>query len=232
MASLTCSCSKHVGENLKYCKCGIYMIRYGKDPRQKQRYFCKKCKITKVEFYTYRAYKQEINQNIISLTKEGVGILGTARLLTISPTTLLKRIKQIASNIAQPAISKDKTYEIDEMRTFIGNKKKLVWIVYALEKESKKIVGFNVGARTNKTLSKVIETVTHSNPKKIYTDKLINFKSLINMEIHNTKNRATNSIERMNLTLRIHLKRLNRRSIAYSRSVVVLSAVLRICFWG
>ncbi|OYU93847.1 MAG: transposase, partial [Bacteroidetes bacterium B1(2017)] len=48
----------------------------------------------------------------------------------------------------------------------------------------------------------------------------------------NTKNRATNSIERMNLTLRTHLKRLNRRSIAFSRSVVVLSAVLRIYFWG
>jgi transposase-like protein len=44
------------------------MIKHGKDPRQKQRYFCKKCKTTKVEFYTYKAYKQEINQNIIALT--------------------------------------------------------------------------------------------------------------------------------------------------------------------
>jgi insertion element IS1 protein InsB len=232
MASLACSCYKHVGDNLKYCKCGIYMIRYGKDSKMKQRYFCKKCKTTKVEFYTYNAYKQETNQNIVSLTKEGVGILGTARLLKISPTTLLKRIKEIASNIAQPAIPKDKSYEIDEMRTFCKTKDKLVWIVYALEKESKKIVSFNVGARTNKTLAKVIKTVTLSNPKKIYTDKLINYKSLIEKGIHNTKNRATNSIERMNLTLRTHLKRLNRRSIAFSRSVVVLSAVLRIYFWG
>jgi IS1 family transposase len=198
----------------------------------KQRYFCKKCKTTKVEFYTYKAYKQEINQNIVSLTKEGVGILSTARLLAISPTTLLKRIKQIASNITQPSISIGKTYEIDEMRTFIINKNKLIWIVYALEKESRKIVSFNVGARTNKTLSKVIKTVTLSNPKKIYTDKLINYKYLIDNKIHNTKNRATNSIERMNLTLRTHLKRLKRRSLAFSRSLVVLSAVLRIYFWG
>jgi IS1 family transposase len=198
----------------------------------KQRYFCKRCKIIKVEFYTYKAYKQEINQNIAALTKEGVGILGTARLLAISPTTLLKRIKEIASNITQPAISKNKSYEIDEMRTFIGNKNRLIWIVYALEKESRKIVSFNVGARTNKTLSKVIETVTLSNPKKIYTDKLINYKSLIKKEIHNFRNRSTNHIERMNLTLRTHLKRLNRRSAAFSKSIVMLSSVLKIYFWA
>ena len=173
----------------------------------KQRYFCKRCKIIKVEFYTYKAYKQEINQNIAALTKEGVGILGTARLLAISPTTLLKRIKEIASNITQPAISMDKSYEIDEMRTFIGNKNssstsslsRLIWIVYALEKESRKIVSFNVGTRTNKTLSKVIETVSLSN-----------------------------------LTLRIHLKRLNSRSLAFSRCVVVYSVLLKIyllTFW-
>jgi IS1 family transposase len=208
------------------------MIKYGKDSKMKQRYFCKKCKTTKVEFYTYKAYKQEINENIVALTKEGVGILGTARLLAISPTTLLKRIKQIASNIIQPAISTGKSYEIDEMRTFYKRKEKLVWIVYSLEKESRKIVSFNVGSRTNKTLSKVIETVTLSNPKKIYTDKLINYKYLIDNKIHNTRNRATNSIERMNLTLRTHLKRLNRRTLAFTRSVVLLSSILKIYFWA
>jgi IS1 family transposase len=208
------------------------MIKHGKDSKMKQRYFCKRCKTTKVEFYTYKAYKHEINQSIVALTKEGVGILGTARLLAISPTTLLKRIKEIASNITQPAISKNKSYEIDEMRTFIGNKNRLIWIVYALEKESRKIVSFNVGARTNKTLSKVIETVTLSNPKKIYTDKLINYKSLIKKEIHNFRNRSTNHIERMNLTLRTHLKRLNRRSAAFSKSIVMLSSVLKIYFWA
>ena len=208
------------------------MIKYGKDSKMKQRYFCKRCKTTKVEFYTYKAYKQEINQNIVALTKEGVGILGSARLLAISPTTLLKRIKEIAAKITPPAISIGKTYEIDEMRTFYKHKDKLVWIVYALEKESRKVVSFNVGARTNKTLSKVIETVTLSNPKKIYTDKLINYKSLIKKEIHNFRNRSTNHIERMNLTLRTHLKRLNRRSIAFSKSIVMLSSVLKIYFWA
>ncbi|MCP9747531.1 hypothetical protein EGI24_12540 [Lacihabitans sp. CS3-21] len=44
----------------------------------------------------------------------------------------------------------------------------------------------------------------------MYSDKLVNYKYLINKDIHKTKNRATNFIKRMNLTLKTHLKRLNR----------------------
>ncbi len=65
MAVLACSCSSCVGERIKHCKCGTSMIKYGKESKMKQRYFCKKCKTTKVEFYIYKAYKQEINQNVV-----------------------------------------------------------------------------------------------------------------------------------------------------------------------
>ena len=74
MASLACSCSKHVGENIKHCECGNCMIKHGKDSRQKQRYFCKKCNKTKVESYTYKAYKQDINQNIVYVFLGGIDI--------------------------------------------------------------------------------------------------------------------------------------------------------------
>ena len=67
--------------------------------------------------------RQHLNNNIIALTKEGVGIRGTARLLCISPTTLINRIKKIASEIKEPVLSKGKTYEVDELRTFIKKKK-------------------------------------------------------------------------------------------------------------
>ncbi|WP_343791129.1 IS1 family transposase, partial [Wandonia haliotis] len=39
-------------------------------------------------------------------------------------------------------------------------------------------------------------------------------------------------IERKNLTLRTHVKRLNRRTICYSKSLLTLSAIMRIYFWG
>jgi hypothetical protein len=63
-----------------------------------------------------------LNKNIFALTKEGVGILGTARLLGISPTTLLSRIKKIATEIKEPVLVKGKTYEVNELRTFVKKK--------------------------------------------------------------------------------------------------------------
>ncbi|WP_256371706.1 IS1 family transposase [Flavobacterium sp. YO12] len=71
---------------------------------------------------------------------------------------------------------------------FISNtRKKYIWLVYALEKNSKNVVCFNVGKRTNKTLNRVLETLKLSEAKKIFTDRLKNYKYLINEKIHSVK---------------------------------------------
>lgn len=216
------------------CRCvgGITcMIKYGKTKSGNQRYICKLCKKTRVENYTYQAYKPDIDKNIIQFTKEGLGIRSTARVLKISTTTLLKRIVAIAKNIHQPIISKGKTYEVDELCTYIRHKRNYIWLVYALEKNSKNVVSFNVGKRTNKTLNHVLDTLKLSEAKKIFTDRLKNYSYLIDEKLHSVKRFGTNHIERKNLTLRTHLKRLNRRTICFSRSLVVLVSVLKIYFW-
>lgn len=207
------------------------MIKYGKTKSGNQRYICKACGKTRVENYAYLAYKGDINQKIIQLTKEGLGIRSTARILKISTTTLLKRIVFIARNITKPVISRGKTYEVDELCTYIRHKKNYIWLVYALEKNSKIVVSFNVGKRTNKTLNRVLETLKLSEAKKIFTDRLKNYRYLINEKMHSVRRFGTNHIERKNLTLRTHLKRLNRRTICFSKSLAVFIAVLKIYFW-
>jgi insertion element IS1 protein InsB len=72
--------------------------------------------------------------------------------------------------------SKGKTYEVDEMCTYIRHKRNFIWLVYALEKNSKNVVSFNVGRRTNKTLSHVLDTLKLSEAKKIFTDRLKNYR--------------------------------------------------------
>lgn len=83
------------------------------------------------------SFQININEKIIQLTKEGLGIRSTARILKISATILLKRIVLIAKSINKPLISRGKTYEVDELCTYIRNKKNYIWLVYALEKNSK-----------------------------------------------------------------------------------------------
>ena len=148
------SCSRCVDT----CKCPDYysdnVVKNGKTRIGKQRFLCKECSKCFITEYTYRTYEPNINQQIILLTKEGLGIRRTARVLRICVTTLLKRIIGIAANIQQPPIATSKSYEVDEMRTFIGKKSKLRWIMYALDRESEAVVSFNVGRRTNQTLNR------------------------------------------------------------------------------
>ena len=139
--------------------CNGKCIKNGLQSNGNQRYKCCICQKRQQIDYSYNACKRDINQEIMLFTKEGLGIRSTARILKISATTLLKRIVSIAGSIIKPIISKGKTYEIDELCTYIRHKKNYIWLVYTLEKNSKTVVSFNVGKRTNKTLSRVLDTL-------------------------------------------------------------------------
>jgi IS1 family transposase len=128
---------------------------------------------------------------------------------------LLKRIISIAKKIPNQSIFKNKTYEVDEIRTFIKNKERPVWIVYALERKTKQVVNFSIGRRTKRTLQYVTNTLLLSNPKTVYTNSLIHYKSLLNELVHKTKPFGTNHIERKNLSLRTHLKHLTGKLFAF-----------------
>lgn len=128
----------------KHCQ-SKSIIKSGFTNYNKQRYCCKNYKKKFIIDYTYKAYYSNINQQIIVLTKEGLGIRSIARVLKISTTTLLKRILQIAGIIKQPQILRNQIYQVDELRTYIGNKKRAVWIIYAIDSVTKLPVSLKVG---------------------------------------------------------------------------------------
>lgn len=167
--------------------CNGKCIKNGFQSNGNQRYKCCVCQRRQQINYSYNAYKRDINQEIVLFTKEGLGIRSTARILKISATTLLKRIISIARSITKPIISRGKTYEVDELCTYIRHKKNYIWLVYALEKNSKNVVSFNVGKRTNKTLNRVLETLKLSDAKMIFTDRLKNYRYLIDKKVHSIK---------------------------------------------
>lgn len=231
MASKRIPCIKRVG-GLCICKyCQGAMIKYGKNSSGEQRFQCKQCKRTQLESYKSGAYLEQTNQRITEFLKEGCGIRSIGGLLQISNTTVIKRIKLIAKDVQLPPIVFGKEYEVDELRTFVLRKSQPIWVVYALDSDTKSVVSIAVGNRTKKTIKQVIDTLVFSKAKKVYTDKLPSYKSLLPQNVHSIKFRGTNHIERKHLSLRTHLKRLNRRSICFSKSLSMLLACLRIYFW-
>jgi insertion element IS1 protein InsB len=82
-----------------------------------------------------------------------------------------------------------------------------------------------------KNLKRVTDTLLLSNCRQIFTDGLAIYKQIIPAALHKIKRYGTNHIERKNLGLRTHLKRLSRKTIAFSKSLLMLEACLKIYFW-
>jgi len=207
-------------------------IKKGKR-NSKQRYFCKSCNFSFQLNYSYEAYKPETNTLIKNLLKEGCGVRSIARIINISNKTVLSRMLKISKHIKTPYFPKlGCKFEVDEMWSFIGRKAHVTWITYAIERETKSIIDFFVGRKTKENIRPLIDKVLLLQPTRIYTDKLNIYPSLIPSEIHKRFKYCTNIIERNNLTLRTHIKRLSRKTICFSRNKIYLEAHLRIYFWG
>jgi len=87
---------------VKCPNCGSTDIqKYGKDEKGEQRYLCKNPNCTKKAFlgeYTYRGCLPEIKSKIIEMTLNGSGIRDIARVLKISPNTVLSELKKRTYN--------------------------------------------------------------------------------------------------------------------------------------
>ncbi len=216
------------------CKnCNGKCQKWGRQKNGQQRYYCRLCKRSQQQTYSYLACREEVECMIPKLVCESVSIRGIARLLNISLTTVARKIKRVAAAIVKPPVPLNKRFfELDEVRTYVGNKQNQYWIAYALCSETKQVIDFIVGKRSKRVLRSIVNTLLLSGVKTIKTDKLNIYRSLIPGNRHISAAYTTNHIERNNLNLRTHLKRLSRRTICFSRNLAMVVACLKIYFWG
>jgi transposase-like protein len=75
----------------------------GKTANQKQRYYCKACGRQFITAYTYFGRQPGVGWLAVLLTLEGCGLRATARVLGISPTTVLAALRAEAAAIPEPS---------------------------------------------------------------------------------------------------------------------------------
>lgn len=211
--------------------CNEYSVKSGFQ-NGKQRYKCKVCNKRFLLSYTYKAYNKNTNDLIKSLLKESCGIRSISRVLNISCGTVLSRMLKISKHINVPYFNKlGCKFEVDEMFIKIANGKSQNWLIYAIEQKTKNVISFIIGNRSKENLKQVINKILLLQPSMVYTDRLNIYPSLIPKSIHKRFQYGTNRIERMNLTLRTHIKRLSRKTICFSKQEKYLEAHLKIYFW-
>jgi insertion element IS1 protein InsB len=216
------------------CKnCDANCIKKGKQANGLQRYYCKACKKSQQANYKYAACSPKVIRLIPRLLCNSVGIRGIARVLEIGVNTVVRHITKTVDKIEKPSIPMEReSFEMDELRTYVGYKGNEYWVAYALCSQTKEVIDFTVGKRNKRVLRTVVNTLLLSGVKKIKTDKLNIYQTLIPKELHESNAYNINHIERHNLNLRTHLKRISRRTICFNKSVKMLTACLRIYFWG
>jgi len=201
----------------KYCQ--NHCIKKGVRSTGKQCYQCKNCKKYQQSTYIKIHITQEQYNWVLNLHNEGNSLSGIGRLLHISVSSVQRVIIRLVRLKTKPVIQeKGEEYEMDELCTFCGKKENRIWLIYAINRRTRQIVDFVIGRRTRENIGKVVNNVLALDPKCICTDKMNMYPTLIGINRHKTYARCTNHIERKNLTLRTWLKRLNRKTICFTKS--------------
>ena len=76
------------------------VVKHGRSAEGKQRYRCRNAECSRASFildYSYRGYLPQVKQQIADMAVNGSGIRDTARVLQISPTTVIEELKKTLS---------------------------------------------------------------------------------------------------------------------------------------
>lgn len=198
-----------------------------------QKWFCKVCGKWQQDTYKNGRVTNEKIASIVEHNRECNGISSISRLVKLSKATVQRVIVKYGVMLKKPELGEnDEEYEVDELCTYVGNKRNLVWVMYAINKATREVMDLVIGKRTSENVSKIIGTLLDLKPKKIHTDRLNIYPGLVPAAIHRVKKYKTNHIERKNLDLRNCLKRLMRKTICYSKSERMLEACVKLCVWN
>ena len=131
---------------------GTDIIRHGTTRQGKQRYRCQEhaCKgRTFLLDYTYAGHSAEVKQQIIDMAMNASGIRDTARVLHVSPTTVIKELKKKEEveiwRADELEVRRGRSSELDEMWSFVPAKAQPRWLWHALDHHTGQVLAYVFG---------------------------------------------------------------------------------------
>ncbi|RYG67992.1 IS1 family transposase [bacterium] len=130
-----------------------------------------------------------------------------------------------------PAQSDD-VLELDELWSFVGSKKKAVWLWIALCRRTRQVVAWHFGSRGASTCRALWNKIPDSYRRAFcFSDFWEAYQRVIPEEQHQACGKEegqTNHVERFNLTLRQRIGRLTRKTLSFSKSYFMHIIVFRL----
>ena len=190
---------------------------------------CKDCRKQFITQYNYQGCRPFIRSLILNMTLNGSGIRDISRVLNISTNTVQKYLLKEAERIpdARPP-TRAKSVELDEFWAFVGSKANQRWTWLGLTSSTGRIGAFVNGRRTDKNCQRLVARYQNSRIEEFASDDWRAYQKYVPEDVHYIGKDKTQRIERMNLKFRVHLKRLTRKTIAFSKSDEMHDAVIKL----
>jgi len=122
--------------------------------------------------------------------------------------------------------------ELDELWSFVLKKANQAWIWIALCRKPRQVVSYAIGDRSEKTCRKLWEAIpTTYQAGHCFTDFWAAYQAVIPEEQHTAVGKETGEtahVERWNNTLRQRLARFVRKTLSFSKSLVMHDICLRL----
>ena len=222
----------------------IDVVQYGKQANGTQRYHCNNPDCPRTTFllqYQDKGRLPTVKQQIVDMTLNGSGVRDIVRVLGVSSATVidvLKKkepvIKQVNERLLQsldPAqldviIRQVEEAEVDEMWSFVGSKRHQRWLWHAIDHRTGRVLAYVCGPREDDVFVELKALLEPFGITHFYTDGWGAYRRHLDPAQHTVGKRHTQKIERKHTTLRARIKRLVRKTICFSRSILMRDLVI------
>ena len=133
----------------------------------RQRYKCHDCGYNYTVELKSTAFSTSVKKQALQLYLEGLGFRSIGRFLGVSHVSVQKWIKKFGQELENLKSENEiSIVELDEMHTYVGNKKKYCWIWIAVDRVGKKFINCSFGSRGTETGKLLWEKLTKKTLEK------------------------------------------------------------------
>ena len=194
----------------------------GKKSYGKQNYQCKDCKRQFIGDHalTYQGCHSTIESRIRLMLVRGCGIRDIAEIATVSIGKILNTIQGSAYQLT-PKRQYYRKLEVDEFWTYVGKKKRKVWLIYAYDRSTGEIVAYVWGKRNLKTAKKLRARLKQLKVDYGYIamDNWDSFITAFKADNKQVGKQHTVGIEGNNCRIRQRLRRAFRKTCGFSKKL-------------
>jgi insertion element IS1 protein InsB len=220
------------------------VVQYGKQANGTQRYRCNNPDCPRAIFliqYHDQGRLAAVKQQIVDMTLNSSGVRDIVRVLRVSAATIIDVLKKKEPAIQQinnkalqtldpPPVAvilhKVEAAEMDEMWSFVGRESQQRWLWHAIDHHTGQILAYLFGTREDDTFLELKELSEPFGITHFYTDGWVAYRRHLDPGMHTVGKQRTQKIERKHLAFLTRIKRLTRKTICFSCSLLMHDLVI------